>query len=110
MIFSPTGKASPRKDARPGFSNPWPRLALATGLMIWAGANLWSAIFRWSEIYNTETWNRGLGIFLTILVSVLPIVIGIFLIWTLVVGPDDPRFNRPADKSGGAQKKSKKGA
>ena len=81
---------------------------MATVLMVWAGSNLWSAIFRWGEINNAEAWNRGAGMLLTILVTALPMVIGIYLIWSIVIGPDDPRYNRPTNSSGQAPKKVKR--
>lgn len=104
-----TGNPPPRNKNGRIPKNPFPRLAMATFLMIWAGSNLWGAIFRWSEINEAEVWNRGLGMLLTILVTVLPMVIGIYLIWTIVVGPDDPRYNRGASSSE-RQKTKKKNA
>lgn len=96
-----SGNSASRENNSRIVKNPWPRLAMATVLMVWAGSNLWSAIFRWEEINNAEAWNRGVGMFLTILVTALPMVIGIYLIWTIVVGPDDPRYNRPNSKERG---------
>ncbi len=81
---------------------------MATGLMVWAGSNLWSALYRWSEINNAEAWNRGSGLLLTILVTALPLVIGIYLIWSIVVGPDDPRYNRPTVSQNRTAKKAKR--
>lgn len=78
--------------------NPWPRMALAAGLTVWAGANLWSSIFRWSEIMDAENISRTIGIFLAITVTLLPLVVAIFLFWTVVVGPEDHRSRRNASR------------
>ena len=77
---------SPRRN----FRNPWPRMALAALLTVWAGANMWSCVFRWSEITGVEGTSRTIGMLLAILFTLLPLVIAIYLFWTVVVGPDDP--------------------
>lgn len=65
-------------------------MAMACVLTIWAGANLWSCIFRWGEIISDDYPSRSIGIFLSILFTLLPLVVAIYLFWTVVVGPDDP--------------------
>ncbi len=64
-------------------------MALACVLTIWSGANLWSCIFRWSDIISEDIPSRTLGLFLAILFAVLPMVIAIYLFWSVVVGPED---------------------
>lgn len=65
-------------------------MGLACVLTIWAGANLWSCIFRWNEILTTDYPSRTVGLFLAVFFALLPLVIAIYLFWTIVVGPDDP--------------------
>ena len=65
-------------------------MALAAALTIWAGANLWTVLFRWSDITGVDVHNRTVGLFLSILFTLLPLVIAIYLFWTVVVGPEDP--------------------
>ena len=65
-------------------------MALAAILTVWAGANMWSCIFRWSEITDADNANRTVGMLAAILFTLLPLVIAIYLFWTIVVGPDDP--------------------
>ena len=65
-------------------------MALAAALTIWAGANLWTTVFRLSEITGADVQNRTVGLILSILFTLLPLVIAIYLFWTVVVGPDDP--------------------
>ena len=72
------------------FQNPWPRMALAAALTIWAGANLWTTVFRLGEITDVDVHNRTVGLFLSIAFTLLPLVIAIYLFWTVVVGPEDP--------------------
>ena len=72
------------------FKNPWPRLALIAILAIWSGANLWSGIFRRAEIMDADRANQSVGLILTICFALLPLVVAIYLLWTVVVGPDDP--------------------
>lgn len=74
--------------------NPWPRFLLAGALMVWAGANLWTAIFGWDELVSGDPSNRSLSFLLTILVTALPGALGSWLLWSVVVGPDDPRYNK----------------
>jgi len=75
------------------FKNPWPRMAFACLLTIWAGANLWSVLFRWNDIWDTDVASRSVGLLFAILLSVLPLVIAIYLFWSIVVGPNDPTLN-----------------
>ena len=65
-------------------------MALACFLTVWAGANLWSGVFRWEEIWIDDIPGRSVGLLLTILFALLPLVVAIYLFWTVVVGPDDP--------------------
>jgi hypothetical protein len=86
---------------------------LAGALMVWAGANLWTAIFGWSELVSGDPSNRSLSLLLTILVTALPGAVGTWLLWTVLVGPDDPRYNRsipdqPSSASGSKGKKKQK--
>ncbi|MDG2012380.1 MAG: hypothetical protein P8J33_02675 [Pirellulaceae bacterium] len=76
------------------FKNPWPRMVLACILTVWAGANLWSGVFRRDEIWVLDIPSRTVGLFLAILFAVLPLVIAIYLFWSIVVGPNDPHTNR----------------
>ncbi len=94
-------------------------MALAAALTVWAGANLWTVLFRWSEITGVDVHNRTVGLFLSVLFTLLPMVIAIYLFWTVVVGPEDPvatgEFRRgerdqrrqgkgPAGKTGGRRR------
>ena len=76
------------------FKNPWPRMAFASLLTIWAGANLWSMFFRWQSIWETDVASRSIGLLMAILFSVLPLVISIYLFWSVVVGPNDATLNK----------------
>ncbi len=67
-----------RRLQRP-IASPWPRLVLAAGLTVWAGANLWSAFFRWRDIVGAEPGSRVTGIILTLLVTLVPLVVAILL-------------------------------
>jgi hypothetical protein len=70
-------------------AKPWPRLAMACLLTIWAGANLWFAMVSRESIWSDDIPSRTAGLFLTILFANLPLVIAIYLFWSIVVGPDD---------------------
>ncbi len=82
-----------REQTSRRIKNPWPRLALSAALTVWAGSNMWTARFHWTEIYQTDPANRFVGLFLTIMLTLVPLVVAIYLAWTVVVGPDDPQFN-----------------
>ncbi len=69
-------------------------MVLACILTVWAGANLWSGVFRRDEIWVLDIPSRTVGLFLAILFAVLPLVIAIYLFWSIVVGPNDPHTNR----------------
>ena len=75
-------------------ANPFPRLALSCVLTVWAGANLWSCIFRWNDIMTEDIPSRTIGLFLAILFAVLPMVVAIYLFWTIVVGAEDDTRNK----------------
>lgn len=81
--------AAKKIGSKRNFSNPYPRLALAVVLTIWAGSNLCFVLFRYSEIWSTDISSRSMGLILSIMFTQLPFVVAIYLIWTLVVGPED---------------------
>ncbi|MGI9518776.1 MAG: hypothetical protein ACR2NP_17085 [Pirellulaceae bacterium] len=97
------------------FPNPWPRMALAAALTIWAGANMWSALLRMSQITDPDVHNRTVGVVLSIVFTLLPLVIAIYLFWTVVVGPEDPvatgklRQKEREKRRRGDRQKGKKG-
>lgn len=80
-------------------------MALACVLTIWAGANMWSAIFRRQEIWADDIPSRSIGLLLSILFSLLPLVIAIYLFWTVMVGPDDPVAKGAAGRNSGEARK-----
>ena len=93
---------------RRNFKNPWPRLSLVGFLTVWSGANLWSAIFRRQEILEPERANQFVGIWMTACFSLVPLVIAIYLLWTIVVGPEDPLATGEAGQRPNAQRSGKK--
>jgi hypothetical protein len=77
------------RNVRP-IANPWPRLALAAALLLWAGANLWSGIFQWQAIMAQEGVNRAVSVLLTIVFSIGPLLVAVLLIRSVAARPEPP--------------------
>ncbi len=75
-------------------------MVLACLLTVWAGANMWSSVLGWQTIWVEDVSSRSLGLLFSIGFTLLPLVIAIYLFWSVVVGPQDPRYRDRGTKPG----------
>ncbi len=91
------------QDPKRKVKNPLGRLCLAALLTVWSGANIWSAIFRRHEIWTDDVNSRSVGLLFSILFVMVPLVLAIWLLWSVTAAP-------LADQKSGSTKESKKQA